>query len=189
MPIKIDKSRLIADPMALATTLNRAQVAFLTDPHLRPPEAFWPLLEGSVPLGEYLEIVSRDDWDGQRERIRRRAQQELLNRIVDAQLQERLTEVREITEVRRWLYQLIKPTFDAEGNPFFSVAPHSLEGVIKAFREITLLLQTWREGVRDQLPQAQAVIDVAPADQPFSKEEIGDVARALLRKRLSEGKK
>ncbi len=89
-------------------------------------------------------------------------------------------------ELRANLLKLVTPEVDDKGKLAFQVQPRSLEGVIKAFRETSILLQMYRQTVLQQLePHAPSVVDEDRVTKgPFTDEEAGQIAEQLLKKRF-----
>jgi hypothetical protein len=170
----------------------RAEIAFLTDPLFRPPEFFYTLMRGTVNLQTYRERVVEDRWEAQREKVKAQAKAELVRRVSSHNVKEQVREAEQISQLRGWLFELLTPSRNEDGSLEWKVQPKSLEGCIKAFQDVSVLLQMYRQTVLQQIePHAPVVVDEESVSRgPFTDEEAGQIAEQLLRKRyLTEGKK
>jgi quinol monooxygenase YgiN len=164
----------------------KAEVAYLTDPMLRPPEYFFPLLRGGMSKKTYLERAVAARWEASREKVRTQAKTELIRRVSNQIIREQVKEAEEVNQLRQWMLEFLTPTRDEDGNLNFRIAPKSLEGMIKQFKEVSVLLQMYRQTVLQQVePHAPVTVDEAHevVRGPFTEEEAGQIAEQLLRKR------
>jgi len=167
--------------------LLKAEVAYLTDPQLRPVEFFYPLASSAMPFAVYIKRAADDRWEAEREKIRAAAKSELVRRVGSQIVREQVKEAEEVNKLRGWLLKLLTPEEDADGHLIFQVAPKSLEGCVKVFKEVSILLQMYRQTVLQQIePHAPSVVDEDKVTRgPFTDEEAGQIAEQLMRKRFS----
>ena len=175
------------DELTREALILRAQVAYLTDPNKRHVETFWTVTEGTVSLDEFIKRANREKWQKQRDKISHQIRGEINRRMGKEIVADQIREARETQNIRNWLYDYIKPNIGADGVPIFRAEVKSMEGILKAYRDITLLLQLYRQTVSDELAP-HTVIDVRAeaVDVPFSSEELVDVAHEVLRRRLDD---
>jgi len=100
---------------------------------------------------------------------------------------DQIREARETQNIRNWLYDYIKPNIGADDVPIFRAEVKSMEGILKAYRDITLLLQLYRQTVSEDLaPHTVIDVQTETADSPFTSEELVDVAHEVLKRRIGD---
>jgi hypothetical protein len=174
---------------ALEMLLYKAEIAYLCDPHLRSVEFFWQMTEGQIDLADFQEHARSRHWEAMRFRVRQKAQADLVRRLSRRIVSEQIEEAKDLQKLRGWFFELMTPreVIDEDGRMAlsFQVQPNSLEGVMRAFKDITVLLQAYRTEVLATLePMAPDMHSDASDDSgPFSETEAGEMARAILDKR------
>ena len=172
----------------------RATVAYMIDPIGRPPDAFYPMMEGTIQLDSFRSRVYGAKWTASRERMRAQARSDLIRKLGRQVVSDQMKEVQQFQQLQGWLYDLCTPRQetngdverDADGMPMFHLMPRSLEGAIKCLKEITILLNNYRATVLSAIePQDPGVIEAGGEVQgPFSEQELGDMAEKLLEQRM-----
>ncbi|HUW12414.1 MAG TPA: hypothetical protein VM537_21995 [Anaerolineae bacterium] len=187
----VDVKALIAqvkpDELTREALILRAQVAYLTDPNKRNVELFWTVTEGTVSLDEFVKRANREKWQKQRDKISHQIRGEIIRRMGKEIVADQIREARETQNIRNWLYDYIKPNIGADGVPIFRAEVKSMEGILKAYRDITLLLQLYRQTVSEDLaPHTVIDVQTETADSPFTSEELVDVAHEVLKRRIGD---
>jgi hypothetical protein len=99
-----------------------------------------------------------------------------------------MQEAKDLAKMRGWLFQLLTPE-EKDGNLNFKVRPNSLEGVIKAYKDVTVLLQAYRAEVMSKVEPLAPTIEGDSSDDdvgPFSTKEAGMMARTILKDRMEQ---
>jgi hypothetical protein len=180
------------EPLNRELLFAKARLGYITDLHQRAAEAFWPNMEGTISPAAFVKRATAEGWEAQRRKIWAMAQAELAQRISKQVVKDQMDEVQELMQVRSWLFKLIAPTehTDDDGNVVleFPVEPKSLEGVVKAYRDISVLLTMTRQHVLQVIePQAPAVEDAGSGAMragPLTREDAGDAARLIMTRNL-----
>jgi hypothetical protein len=196
-----DAEDLNVQGTSLEMALYRAEIAYLCDPHLRSVDFFWQMTDGQIDLAEFQEHARARKWEVARFRVRQKAQSDLIRRLSNRIVSEQLAEAEDLQRLRGWFFDLLTPqeVIDENGKTAmrFQVQPNSLEGAVRAYKDITVLLNMYRNEVLATLePMAPDSRDISVAEDagPFSRDEAGEIARALLDKRrrarhqLTDGK-
>ncbi|MBT8428298.1 MAG: hypothetical protein KJN79_00150 [Gammaproteobacteria bacterium] len=174
------------DP-AVAKALLAAELAYTSDPEMRPVEHFHA--EHLHPLGQPLAVTrqyaSEQMWaerraaflEGVKARWLREGQMHLLNT--------RRTELVEAQDLRGQIYEMLKPRL-IDGVMTFPIQPRSLEGLVQSFIRLDDMIESKREAVlsvvNPMLDNAQADAEQAPT-LPFSGDEMRRLAHQLLQSR------
>jgi|6_EtaG_2_1085325.scaffolds.fasta_scaffold16506_3 hypothetical protein len=182
------------EPLSRELLFAKARLGYITDLHQRAVEAFWPQMEGTMSPHAFVKRATNEGWEAQRRKIWAMAQAELARRISKQVVKDQMAEVQELMQVRSWLFKLIAPSErkDDDGNTVleFPVEPKSLEGVVKAYKDISVLLTMTRQHVLQVIePQAPAVEDAGSGAMragPLTREDAGDVARSIMTRSLKK---
>lgn len=171
----------------------RAQIAYLTDPALRPAKFFFPMVEGLMALPSFLQRVTRAQWARRRERIFAQAQQSMVRRMTDGILTERMAEMRDLKKLRDNLFLLSMPeerkdTSTGEVRLVWPVEPKSLGEVVMAFTKVHELLDAQRLNVTSAVTAAVPPLEqkAGTADGPLEHETVVEVARTILERQVEE---
>ena len=176
--------------------IMRAQIAYLTDHAGRPAEYFYPLVADVISKQDYLRLTIERMWVRQREKMFAIAQQTLLARLTDHLITERMRELEELTTLRHDLLDLAMPMrteIIQDGEVVkvrrdWKVEPKSLEGVIRAFRDITVLLDETRNALHAVVGQAVPRLDAKSdtEDGPLEYEEAVEAVRQVLELKIRQ---
>ena len=180
------------EPGSIEMALYRAEIAYLCDPHLRSVNYFWQMMDGQVDLATFQVHARERKWEVMRLKVRQKAQSDLVRRLSNQIVSDQLAEAADLQKLRGWFFQLLTPDeieYEEDGTVKtrlrFQVQPNSLEGCVKALRDITVLLQAYRGEVLSTLePMAPDMHSAASDDVgPFSEREAGELARGILDRR------
>jgi hypothetical protein len=180
-------------PGSIEMALYRAEIAYLCDPHLRGVNYFWQMMDGQVDLATFQVHARERKWEVQRLKVRQKAQADLVRRLSNQIVSDQLAEAADLSKLRGWFFQLLTPEeveYYEDGRVkarlHFQVEPNSLEGCVKALRDITVLLQAYRGEVLSTLePMVPDMHAGVSSDDvgPFSQHEAGEMARSILDRR------
>jgi len=176
---------------------ERARLAYITDRHQRSVEAFWPIMQGTMSPSSFVNRTVREGWKPARRRVVAQAQNELIRRVGRQVLKDQMEEVNQLMEVRDNLLHLITPQkteVEQENGTKgtimkYAVEPKSLEGCIRAFKDVSILLVSYRDQVSGRLSrEAPPVADdvSGSVSGPLTSGDAGMVARQILQRQLEE---
>lgn len=172
----------------------RAQLAFLVDPYCRPPGDFFELVDEHMSVEDYQARVRADRWPAMRERLRATAQRELLDQLSRRIVARQMQEAAKVEALMDHLYDYISPITAPDGELSWRVQPKSLEGMIRTYRDLAVLLQAYRQavaqGIEPTMPREYIELGKAgggPQRGPFAPEETGAMVETVLKMRMAGG--
>ena len=168
--------------------LLRAESEFIADPQRRSLEYWYEqILVKAVPVDTVRRYALENHWSERRQSFWRGVQAAWLKQRHTQLLQQRSTELHQATDLRAKAYDLIRPKIGPDGVERFPIQPKSWEGAVRAFVSLDDMVETKREAIMSQLEPmlaaAEEVREEGPAELPFSREEMRDIAHGLLRQR------
>jgi hypothetical protein len=171
-----------------------AQLAFLIDPYCRPPGDFYELASAHMDAEDYQARVRADRWPAMRERLRATAQRELLDQLSRRIVARQMQEAAKVEALMDHIYEFISPIVAPDGELSWRVQPKSLEGMIRTYRDLAVLLQAYRQavaqGIEPTMPREFIELGKAgsgPQRGPFAPEETGAMVETVLKLRMSGG--
>jgi hypothetical protein len=167
---------------------QKAKIAYIVDPHLRSVDFFYHIMDGELTLDAFRRRTKKEKWGTLRTKARQQAEAALIKRLSNQIMRDQIEEANDCQKLRKWLFGLLTPeeVTDDQGevNYKFKVRANSLEGVVGAYKQVTILLQAYRQEVLSQLePIAHGSAGGEEEEGPFTAEEAGEMARALLERR------
>jgi hypothetical protein len=159
--------------------------AYLTDPLRRGVEHWHYELDPDKRLAvETVRAAALEGrWVERRQAYWRGVQDAWLRQSELALVQQRISELQEIKDLRDQTHRHLRPTLGEDGTMVYPYRPRSYEGAVKAYVQLDAALEAKREAVLETinplLGRAQAD---APADArlPYTHDELQTIAGALL---------
>lgn len=167
--------------------LRQAEISFITDRTKRGLEYWWEhsRCHEVLSLQVLFQRAKVGRWDDRRAQFWSEVTQEVLKSAKTKAVNDRVSDLLELQQVRQSVLQLILPV-DKDGVRKFAVKPGSLEGMIGAFAKIDKLADDKRDAVLLLIePMLLTAAQGDPEQQStLTPDEHRELAHHILRRRL-----
>jgi len=159
--------------------------AYLTDPLRRGIEHWHYELDPDrrLTVETVRAAAAEGRWIERRQAYWRGVQDAWLRQSELALVQQRISELQELKDLRDQTRRHLQPTIGEDGTVVFPYRPRSYEGAIKAYVQLDAALEAKRDAVLETInPLLGRTSAEAPGDQrlPYSPDELRTIASALL---------